>query len=297
MRTRPMTRFLAIAALALSALGLASTAAAEGPGLDRFPVDKTRDRVALQSGAKLFVNYCLSCHNASAVRYNTLESLGITPEQVKANLLFATDKPGDLMIVAMKGPSAKAYFGATPPDLSLEALARASEAGTGPDWLYTYLRSFYRDAERPTGWNNLLFPNVGMPHVLWELDSQRSLKRIETRKVEPAQAGPAHEPGTETGEKWVAETTTWDEYGYKTTASEPVAGHGHESLEYQWTDPAPAQSRRYDEQVSDLVAYLTWMSDPSAELRVRLGVVVIIFLFVFTLFAWGLNRSFWKAVK
>ncbi|CAN5291440.1 cytochrome c1 [soil metagenome] len=296
-RSSSLSKLLAVAALAVSFIGMGAPAFANegGPQLDTFPVDKTRDMVSLQNGAKLFVNYCLNCHNASFVRYNKLQELGLTEAQVKENLMFATDKPGDLMIVALKAANAKAYFGATPPDLSLVAQARSSESGTGADWLYTYLRSFYRDTERPTGWNNVLYPNVGMPHVLWELDSGRDLKKIETKLVEPKEAG---EPaGGHHEEHFVAETSVWDRYGIKTTSEAPVAGPAHESTEIEWVDSRPEQSRKYNEQVSDLVAYMVWMSDPSAGLRLRLGVIVIIFLFAFTLFAWGLNRSFWKQVK
>jgi ubiquinol-cytochrome c reductase cytochrome c1 subunit len=201
------------------------------------------------------------------------------------------------MVVSMKPAIAKSlYFGVAPPDLSLEARARSSESGTGADWIYTYLRSFHRDTTRPTGWNNTLFPNVGMPNVLWELDSGRLLEREETKKLAPAEAG---EPASGHEEKWVKETSSWDQYGIKTVESAPVAeaDHPHEASEIKWVDSNPEKTRKFNEQVSDLVAYMVWMSDPTAGLRMRLGVIVIIFLFIFTLFAWGLNRSFWKSVR
>jgi ubiquinol-cytochrome c reductase cytochrome c1 subunit len=129
------------------------------------------DKAALQNGAKLFVNYCLNCHGASFIRYKSLMDLGLTEEQVKENLMFAGDKIGDLMMVAARHDEQKKWFGATPPDLTIVARARgeAGNAGAGADWLYTYLRTFYRDDSRPTGWNNVAFEAVGMPHVLWEL--------------------------------------------------------------------------------------------------------------------------------
>ena len=140
--------------------------------LDTAP-DRANDKPALQRGAKVFVNYCLNCHSASYMRYNRLEDIGLTTEQIKDNLLFTADKVGEPMRVAMQRADAKVWFGAAPPDLTVIARARASEFGSGPDWLYTYLRSFYRDENRPTGWNNVVFANVGMPHVLWELQGDQ----------------------------------------------------------------------------------------------------------------------------
>lgn len=142
--------------------------------LDKAP-DVSGDKAALQNGAKLFVNYCLNCHGASALRYNKLLDLGLTEQQIKDNLMFATDKIGEQMKVAIRPEDAKKWFGAAPPDLSLIARARASADGSGADWLYTYLRSFYRDDKRPTGWNNVVFANVGMPHILYELQGEQVL--------------------------------------------------------------------------------------------------------------------------
>lgn len=140
--------------------------------LDHAP-DKLDDVAALQHGAKLFVNYCLNCHSASYMRYNRLTGIGLTEQQIKDNLLFTGDKVGDLMTIAMRQDDAKHWFGVAPPDLSLVARARTSELGSGADWLYTYLRGFYRDDSRPTGWNNVVFENVAMPHVLWELQGEQ----------------------------------------------------------------------------------------------------------------------------
>ncbi len=137
--------------------------------------DRQGDQVALQNGARLFVNYCLSCHGLSFVRYNRLTELGLTDQQVRDNLMFTADKIGEPMRIAARPADQKKWFGVMPPDLSLVARARASADGSGADWLYTYLRSFYRDDSRQTGWNNTIFPNVGMPHVLWQLQGQQSL--------------------------------------------------------------------------------------------------------------------------
>lgn len=147
--------------------------------LDKAP-DVQSDKAALQNGAKLFVNYCLNCHGASSMRYNRLMDLGLTEQQIKDNLLFTAEKVGEPMRSAIRSDEARKWFGATPPDLSVIARARASEAGSGADWLYTYLRSFYRDENRPTGWNNVIFENVGMPHALWELQGQQVLEGEKT---------------------------------------------------------------------------------------------------------------------
>lgn len=147
---------------AVPALALASEA---GPHLDKAPVNLT-DQDSLQRGARTFVNYCLNCHSASSMRYSRMQDLGLTEEQIKDNLMFAAEKPGETMTVGMGSKDAKAWFGATPPDLSVIARSR------GPDYLYTYLRSFYRDDTRPTGWNNVVFDKVGMPHALWSLQGE-----------------------------------------------------------------------------------------------------------------------------
>lgn len=142
--------------------------------LDKAP-EKAGDQAALQNGAKLFVNYCLSCHSASYMRYNRLKDIGLSEQQIKDNLMFTAEKTGELMRISMQRDDAKVWFGAAPPDLTVIARARASEFGSGADWLYTYLRGFYRDTNRPTGWNNTVFANVGMPHVLWELQGEQVL--------------------------------------------------------------------------------------------------------------------------
>ena len=155
--------------------------------LDKAP-DVNGDRAALQNGAKLFVNYCLNCHGLSFVRYNRLTELGLTEQQIKDNLMFTAGKVGEPMRVAARTAEQKQWFGVAPPDLSLVARARASADGSGADWLYTYLRSFYRDEKRPTGWNNTLFNNVGMPHVLWELQGQQELNH-EAQRLDLVQSG------------------------------------------------------------------------------------------------------------
>ncbi|MET0207838.1 MAG: cytochrome c1, partial [Burkholderiaceae bacterium] len=164
--------------------GLMSPVFASEGGIewDRFPTEKMNDLASLQNGAKIFVNYCLNCHSASFMRYNRLKDIGLTDEQIKGNLLFAGEKVGETMKVSMDPKQAKDFFGATPPDLTVIARSRADGSkGTGADYLYTYLRKYYRDETKATGWNNLAFPSVAMPHALWELQGQRAAK-FEERK-------------------------------------------------------------------------------------------------------------------
>jgi ubiquinol-cytochrome c reductase cytochrome c1 subunit len=182
MKAQNMKQFL----LALLFVPLAALASEGGVRLDK--VDVPSDPAALQNGARLFVNYCLSCHGLSFVRYNRLTELGLTEQQIKDNLMFTAEKIGEPMRIAARAAEQKQWFGVTPPDLSLVARARASADGSGADWLYTYLRSFYGDEQRPTGWNNTLFANVGMPHVLWDLQGRQELDH-ETQKLSLAQPG------------------------------------------------------------------------------------------------------------
>ena len=202
---------LLIALLMAPALVLAS----EG----EFKLDKAPDRsgnpAALQNGAKLFVNYCLNCHSASYMRYNRLKDIGLTDKQIESNLMFTADKVGELMRVAMQRQDAKVMFGVAPPDLTLIARAKSSEMGSGPDWLYTYLRGFYRDDSRPTGWNNTLSPNVAMPHVLWELQGEQVMGEEHELKLE--------KKGTMSQEDYDA--AVGDLVGFLTYMGEPVAGY------------------------------------------------------------------------
>jgi ubiquinol-cytochrome c reductase cytochrome c1 subunit len=158
-----MKKFLAALLLAPATL----FAAEAGYPLEHAPIEP-RDLVSLQSGARTFVNYCLNCHGAQYMRYNRLTDLGLTEAQIRDNLMFAADKVGETMKVALSTGQGKAWFGVPPPDLSVIARSR------GADWLYTYLRTFYRDDKTPSGWNNKVFPNAAMPHVLWKLQAEQS---------------------------------------------------------------------------------------------------------------------------
>ena len=242
-------------------LGLVGAALAAGGGgitWDKAP-NKTNDLVALQNGAKLFVNYCLNCHSASYMRYNRLTDLGLTEQQIKDNLLFATEKVGETMVAAIDPKQAKQWFGGNPPDLTVIARSRsAAGQGSGADYLYTFLRTYYPDDSKATGWNNLAFPNAGMPHVLWQLQGARH---------------PVNEVKSE---------------------------HGHDVKSFKgWeqTVPGTMTPLEYDHAIGDLVSYLQWMGEPSQNTRTRVGVGVMLFLLVLTVFTWRLNAAYWKDVK
>jgi ubiquinol-cytochrome c reductase cytochrome c1 subunit len=245
----------------LAFLGSAHAASA-GPAWDKFPTQRMTDMAALQNGAKVFANYCLNCHAAAFMRYNRLRDIGLTEEQIKQNLIFTGAKVGDTMKSALDPKDAKDWFGALPPDLTLVARSRADGAkGSGADYLYTYLRTYYRDETRPTGWNNLVFPAVGMPHALWELQGQQ--RAVYAEEKDPHDAA----------------KTVQVFKGF-----EPIT-------------PGTMTTAEYNNTVADLVAYMQWMSEPMQAQRVRLGVWVLLFLGVFTVIAWRLNASFWKDVK
>lgn len=151
----------------LMMLPVMATASGAGVHLDKAPTD-LNDTASLQRGAKFFVENCLACHSAAYMRYNRLMDIGMSENDIKS-LLPEGGKLGSTMQASMDAESAKAAYGVAPPDLSLVARVR------GTDWLYTYLRSFYIDPERPTGVNNLVFPNVGMPNVLGGLQGEQEL--------------------------------------------------------------------------------------------------------------------------
>ncbi|HZM35751.1 MAG TPA: cytochrome c1 [Burkholderiales bacterium] len=159
----------AIIAILISLSGAAAMGAETGYRLDRSPHDPT-DLVSLQSGARTFANYCLGCHGMQYMRYNRLRDLGLTEDQIRDNLMFTAEKVGEMMKTPMSPAQGKAWFGVPPPDLSVIARVR------GADWLYTYLRTFYRDPKAATGWNNAVFQNVAMPHALWTLQGERALQ-------------------------------------------------------------------------------------------------------------------------
>jgi len=232
-------------------LPFAAIGSEEGYRLDTSPHD-VRDLVSLQSGARTYVNYCLGCHSAQYVRYKSLTEIGLTEAQIREHLLFSGDKVGD----AIKSPvpaQAKQWFGVVPPDLSVIARSR------GPDWLYTYLRTFYRDPKTPTGWNNAVFPNVAMPHVLWEYQGDAVMHV--TEKMDPG-----------TGDMKVSR---------------------HLALER----PGTLKPVDYDLQVADLVNYLAYMAEPAQTDRKQWGILVLFFLAGFFVLTLMLKTEYWKDVR
>ena len=193
-------------------------AAAAGGGyrLDRAPIDST-DMLSLQAGARTFVNYCLNCHGAQYMRYNRLTDLGLTEAQIRDNLILTGAKVGDTMKVALTASDGKAMFGAAPPDLSVIGRARSA------DWLYTYLRTFYRDPKSPTGWNNAVFPQVAMPHALWTLQGERALEVVShaERRAPPEYKWTQVSPGTLNTVQY--DTTVRDLVNFLDYMAEPAA--------------------------------------------------------------------------
>lgn len=276
-----------LGALALTLSCTAALAAGGDFPLERAPKN-INDMASLQHGAKLFVNYCLNCHSANSMRYNKLADIGLTDDQIRDNLLFSGEKIGDLMHIAMTPQDAKKWFGTTPPDLSVIARAKSINAGpSGADYLYTYLRTFYRDASKASGWDNLVFPSVGMPHVMWAQQGPRELTRTEVHKV--AKDG---------AEGWERVKTTYDAQGFVSVEKEPLANYtGHGSVENRFKALDPAAARQFDQDVADLTNFMAWMAEPVKRQRQQLGVWVLLFLGVFFVVAWRLNASYWKHVK
>jgi ubiquinol-cytochrome c reductase cytochrome c1 subunit len=207
-----MRQFL-LALLFVPAIAAASEA---GYLLDRAPIDP-KDLLSLQAGARTFVNYCLNCHGAQYMRYNRLTDLGLTESQIRDNLIFTGAKVGETMKVALTPGDGKAMFGAAPPDLTVVGRSR------GADWLYTYLRTFYRDANSPTGWNNAVFPQVAMPHALWTLQGERGLEVVSHAEhhAPPEYQWTQISPGTMNTVQY--DTTVRDLVNYLVYMGEPAA--------------------------------------------------------------------------
>ena len=198
-------------------------AAEAGHPLDHAPIEP-HDIVSLQSGARTYVNYCMGCHGLQYMRYNRLTDIGLSEAQIRDNLMFTADKVGETMKVAMSVKDGKAWFGVPPPDLSVVSRSR------GADWLYTYLRTFYRDPKASHGWNNKVFHNAAMPHVLWKVQAEQS-------------------------------------------------------------------AVQYDATVRDLVNFLVYVGEPSAQSRRNIGIVVLFVLGVLFILAYAMKKAFWKDVR
>ena len=247
-----MRTFIATALALAFASSLALAAGGQGIKLEKAHVDIT-DKASLQRGARLFVNYCMGCHSLQFMRYNRMgEDLGLTEEQLSENFIFNDAKVGDLMTNAMPRDKAENWFGKAPPDLSVISRSR------GADWLNGFLKSYYLDPNKPTGMNNRVFPDVGMPNALWALQgTQRAVfheQRGETGKV--VRAFERFEPVTE----------------------------------------GSMTPKEYDRAVRDLVNFLVYVGEPSALQRRESAPYVIAFLILFTILAYLLKKEYWRDV-
>ena len=253
---------LAIRSIAIAVIMLPLVASASGGGgaFMQSASNDVSDIGSLQSGARNFVNYCSGCHSTKYIRFNKLqEDLQLTEEQVTKNLMFAARKTDELMVVAMPADDAERWFGQAPPDLTLVARSR------GVDWIYSFLKSFYLDEAAATGVNNLALPNASMPHVLWELQG-----------LQHATFG-----------------VTQDANGADVSHFGDPAYFEH----FETVSPGLMSEEEYDRFVRDIVNFLDWAGTPEQLERQRLGIWVLIFLFVFLLFAYLLKVEIWKDVK
>ena len=254
---------IAVAGAALAEEGGARLLPAPGmSALERDP--------SLQRGARDFANYCLNCHSAQYMRYNRLTDLGLSEQQIQDNLMFASEKIGSSMTVAMSRSDASTWLGSPPPDLSVEARVR------GRDWLYSYLLAFYRDDKTASGWNNLVFPNVAMPHVLWNLSGTQKLVETEYEDREKAEAAAI-------AAKALA-------------LVEPAAGGKFLVKTLAESTPGTISGVEYKGLVGDLVNYLDYISEPVKNDRINIGIVVLIFLGVLFALVYSLKRDYWKEV-
>ena len=263
---KPMTAVLGFIALVAT---LSVSAEESGLRLEPAPAHRL-DMESLQRGARNYASYCGTCHGAQYMRYNRLMDLGISEDEIRANLMYSTDKAGSTMTAAMSKADAAAWFGTAPPDLSVESRVR------GKDWLYSYLLGFYRDEKTATGWNNLVFNNVSMPHVLWERSGVQRLVETEYEDEEKAQAAVIAAKGLA-----LAERVNDHKYIVKTLAQD---------------QPGTMQPVEYKAFVADLVNYLDYMSEPVRNKRINIGIGVLIYLGILLIFAYALKQAYWKDV-
>lgn len=262
---------------ALAGLGEGPAIADAEIRLERAPID-LGNTSSLQAGARTFVDYCLNCHSASHMRYNRLGDLGFSEQQIKEDLMFPADKKiGEMMDISMTRADAKSWFGTAAPDLSVIARSR------GADWLYAFLRSFYRDPLSSTGWNNLAFERVGMPHVLWQLQGEPVLQVREFKTREDAGAAQIQ------AKSFSVVTEIEGEPGGKETTRYVL-----QSIKIE--KPGTTNQAKYDETVRDLVNFLVWLSEPTQVFRRQIGFAVVFFFLLLTLLTWFLYKEFWKDV-
>jgi ubiquinol-cytochrome c reductase cytochrome c1 subunit len=251
-----MARPFPLLMLAVLLVAAPGHAAAAGPSVPLEPANiNVANQASLQRGARLYMNYCLGCHSLQFVRYNALaEGLGLTDEQVAESLRFTGDSPHDMIRIAMPTADAANWFGLAPPDLSLIARSR------GPDYIYTFLKSFYTDpSQRATGSNNKVLAGTAMPHVLWELQG-------------------------------IQEAVYRQERG-------PDGSMVEVFDRFELVQPGSLSPQEYSQAVRDITAFLSWAGEPIQLKRQRLGVWVLMFLAVLFVFSWLFYKELWKDVK
>ena len=242
---------------------LSSDGLSEGE-CDSAEVDAS-DIASLQRGAQIYMNYCLGCHSLKYARYKRVsEDLEIPLEMFQANLIFGDQKLGDLINIGMQSKESKEWFGNSPPDLTLEAGLR------GPDWIYTYLKSFYIDDSRPLGVNNKVYENVGMPHVLLEMQGEQFSVCKQIPEI-ASNGGIKQDPLT-------GEQLTIEKCGFL----EVKDGTGIQTVD------------EFDKSMKDLTNFLAYMTDPMKKERETLGVYVLLYLFIFTILSYLLYIEFKK---
>ncbi len=247
---------LKVALLATLSIPAAVFAAGGDIHVDHVQTDLS-NKASLQNGAKLYMNYCYGCHSLEYVRYNSMaEDLGITEDQLEEFFLFGDQKPGDLMKASMSKENGTAWLGKAPPDLTLVARRKAQ----GPDWIYTFLRSFYADPNTVTGWNNTVLPNTSMPNVLWGMQGIQALSHDDEHQGD--------------GE----------------------GDHGPAAPQFELMQAGAMSAVDFDTQITDLTAFLEYVAEPAKIKREKLGVWVLLYLSLFTFVAYLLKREFWKDV-
>lgn len=249
-KNRALVAILALAASFVALAPSATLAATSDVPMQRAPVDLS-DAVSLQRGAHLFINYCMGCHSAKYMRYNRLTDLGLTEEQIKEYLLLSGENVGVPMTIAMRPADAKGWMGKAPPDLTV--IARSKR----PDYIYTLLKSYYVDDSRTLGWNNLAYPNIGMPHPLWQLQGLVDLKVDEKQS-----------------------------HGHAVQVKSIVPGD----------QPGLMTAIEYDRAVGDLVNYLVYMGEPWKVKSTQIGIVVMFFLSILLVFVYLLKLEFWRDI-
>jgi len=271
-----MKKLIAVISLALLPFAVMASSGG-GPELHKANID-LNNHAAIQRGAKMFVNYCMGCHSAKYVRYKLFTEVGLTEDDIKNNLMFTDGKVGDLMKIAMPEEDAAKWFGAPAPDLTLTARIRHG----GADWIYSYLKGFYADPTRPMGVNNTVFPNVGMPHVLWGLQGlQKPVYKYEVH----------HEGHTVASFDTEAEA---DAYVKEHQGGDYRLERVVEGLEE--TQPGSLTPAEYDQVARDLATFLTYISEPMKLERQRMGVWVVLFLVVFSVIAYLMKKEWWKDI-